>query len=98
MLRISPFYLNFPTEYGFDTQTLEEVAFLSDQTFSSLSSDEIMVFRKMGEPSPSSSLVPYAAGKKLREKKAPQGVRAPPGVYAAPLGRWVSRFVFSSLY
>ena len=85
-----PFYLNFPTtEYGFDTHTLEEVAFLSDQTFLSLSSDEIMIFRKLGDPSPPSP-TPYAVEKKVQDKGNAKRKSGVPGVYAAPLGKWVS--------
>lgn len=46
------------TEYGFESHSLEEVAFISDKTLLNLSTDEIMIFRKEGEKSPPSSPIP----------------------------------------
>ncbi|KAL9187022.1 hypothetical protein ACHAXT_010742 [Thalassiosira profunda] len=48
-------------EFGFDTYSLEEVAFITDKTLLNLSTDEIMVFRKAGAPSPPPSPVDEAA-------------------------------------
>lgn len=45
-------------EYGFESHSLEEVAFISDKTLLNLSTDEIMIFRKEGEKSPPSSPIP----------------------------------------
>mmetsp|Transcript_18436 Transcript_18436/g.39613 ORF Transcript_18436/g.39613 Transcript_18436/m.39613 type:complete len:288 (+) Transcript_18436:156-1019(+) len=45
-------------EHGFETHSLEDVAFISNQTLLNLSTDEMMTFRKVGEPSPPSSPSP----------------------------------------
>mmetsp|Transcript_30395 Transcript_30395/g.68538 ORF Transcript_30395/g.68538 Transcript_30395/m.68538 type:complete len:294 (-) Transcript_30395:83-964(-) len=45
-------------DLGYDTNSIEEVAFLSDHTLLNLSTEEIMLFRKEGAPSPPGSPVP----------------------------------------
>lgn len=42
-------------EYGFDSHSVEDVAFISDTTLLNLSTDEVMKFRKAGMLSPPSS-------------------------------------------
>lgn len=39
-------------EHGFEAHSLEDVAFISNRTVLNLSTDEMMTFRKRGEPSP----------------------------------------------
>lgn len=43
---------------GFDSHSLEQVAFLSHKTLLNLSTDEMMTFRRVGAPSPPSSPTP----------------------------------------
>ena len=45
----------FHAEHGFDTYSVEEVAFTSDKMMLTLSTNEIMTFRRAGQPSPPSS-------------------------------------------
>mmetsp|Transcript_9502 Transcript_9502/g.20595 ORF Transcript_9502/g.20595 Transcript_9502/m.20595 type:complete len:320 (+) Transcript_9502:121-1080(+) len=45
-------------EHGFETHSLEDVAFISNQTLLNLSTDEMMTFRKVGAPSPPPSPTP----------------------------------------
>ncbi|KAL7540231.1 hypothetical protein ACHAXR_009957 [Thalassiosira sp. AJA248-18] len=48
-------------EYGFESHSLEEVAFISDRTLLNLSTDEIMIFRKLGTTSPPPSPIEEVA-------------------------------------
>mmetsp|Transcript_5421 Transcript_5421/g.13572 ORF Transcript_5421/g.13572 Transcript_5421/m.13572 type:complete len:300 (+) Transcript_5421:57-956(+) len=45
-------------EHGFDSHSLEDVAFISNKTLLNLSTDEMMTFRRVGAPSPPSSPSP----------------------------------------
>lgn len=49
-------------ELGFDSHSLEDVAFISNKTLLNLSTDEMMTFRISGEPSPPSSPIPVING------------------------------------
>lgn len=49
-------------EHGFDSHSLEDVAFISNKTLLNLSTDEMMTFRRVGEPSPPSSPKPMNDG------------------------------------
>ena len=49
------YYVHPMTEFGFDTHSEEEVAFISNRTLLNLSTDEIMIFRLEGETSPPAS-------------------------------------------
>lgn len=48
-------------ELGFETHSLEDVAFISNRTLLNLSTNEMMTFRKPGEPSPPPSPTPREA-------------------------------------
>lgn len=57
-------------EHGFDTHSLEDVAFISNRTLLNLSTDEMMTFRKSGEPSPPSSPTPDDTGGKMNTSES----------------------------
>jgi len=50
-------------EHGFEDHSIEDVAFISSRTLLNLSTDEMMTFRKTGDPSPPPSPAPDADGK-----------------------------------
>ncbi|KAL3806095.1 hypothetical protein ACHAXA_002466 [Cyclostephanos tholiformis] len=55
-VRVPIYELNYsPWKYGFDSHSVEDVAFVSDTTLLNLSTDEVMKFRRAGMPSPPSS-------------------------------------------
>eukprot|EP00804_Cyclotella_cryptica_P020290 CCRYP_015898-RA/>CCRYP_015898-RA protein AED:0.25 eAED:0.21 QI:0/-1/0/1/-1/1/1/0/129 len=45
------------SEHGFAKRSVEQVAFVSDTMLLNLSTEEVMIYRREGEPSPPSSLV-----------------------------------------
>eukprot|EP00571_Detonula_confervacea_P017679 CAMPEP_0172313176 /NCGR_PEP_ID=MMETSP1058-20130122/19599_1 /TAXON_ID=83371 /ORGANISM="Detonula confervacea, Strain CCMP 353" /LENGTH=311 /DNA_ID=CAMNT_0013026787 /DNA_START=97 /DNA_END=1032 /DNA_ORIENTATION=+ len=58
-------------ELGFDSHSLEDVAFISNKTLLNLSTDEMMTFRKVGEPSPPSSPIPVNDKNMIAKNVAP---------------------------
>jgi len=58
-VKVPIYQLNYAPleEHGFDCHSMEEVAFISNHVLLNLSTDEMMTFRKVGEPSPPSSPV-----------------------------------------
>mmetsp|Transcript_2881 Transcript_2881/g.5094 ORF Transcript_2881/g.5094 Transcript_2881/m.5094 type:complete len:331 (-) Transcript_2881:190-1182(-) len=59
-VKVPVYKLNYSPleEHGFETHSLEDVAFISNQTLLNLSTNEMMTFRKVGSPSPPHSPIP----------------------------------------
>lgn len=55
--QMAPSFL-YRAEHGFEEHSLEDVAFISNQTLLNLSTEEMMTFRRAGEPSPPPSPAP----------------------------------------
>ncbi|KAL7551741.1 hypothetical protein ACHAWF_014928 [Thalassiosira exigua] len=72
-------YVPMP-EHGFDSISLEEVAFVSNQTLLNLSTDELMTFRKHGEksppPSPTTDIEEMAPSEISKEFNGPDEMKS----------------------